>query len=240
MFIIYIMSCAIYIVNYKDDERKQKMINRVKTVGLDAHFVAPVSTTDPRIGEQPITDFEKRNWSIFFQHVDCMRSFLEDTTYDYCIVCEDDVVLSRELKFEIPTAIQLYEETGLDMLLLSYLWPFDVAEDHYFPVLKRFQTYNKSYKIQGYPEDLWGAHMYMFSRAHAKTMVERYTPEYALAEQQAGRPFCTDWQFTKFGSRGLIVPMLGLEEGEVKTDHQGQIDFHRAVFNYHYREDKYV
>jgi len=34
--------------------------------------------------------------------------------------------------------------------------------------------------------------------------------------------------------------MLGLEEGEVKTDHQGQIDFHRSVFNYHYREDKYV
>lgn len=65
MFIIYIMSCAIYIVNYKDDERKRKMINRVKTVGLDAHFVAPVSTSDPRIGEQPITDFEKRNWSIF-------------------------------------------------------------------------------------------------------------------------------------------------------------------------------
>jgi hypothetical protein len=234
------MSCAIYVVNYKDDARREKMVNRVKAVGLDAHFVAPVSTEDPRIGPQHITDFEKRNWSIFFQHVDCMRAFLEDTTYDYCIICEDDVVLSRELKFEIPTAIQLYEETQLDMLLLSYLWPFDVAEDHYFPVLKRYDTYNKSYKIQGYPEDLWGAHMYMFSRAHAKTMVDRYTPEYALAEQQSGRPFCTDWQFTKFGKRGLIVPMLGLEEGEVKTDHQGQIDFHRSVFNYHYREDKYV
>lgn len=234
------MSCAIYIVNYKDDERKQKMVNRVKAVGLDAHFVAPVSTTDPRIGTQPITDFEKRNWSIFFQHVDCMRSFLEDTTYDYCIVCEDDVVFSRELKIEIPTAIQMYEETGIDMLLLSYLWPYNVAEDHYFPVLKRFQTYKQEYKIQGYPEDLWGAHMYMFSRTHAKTMVERYTPEYALAEQQAGRPFCTDWQFTKFGKRGLIVPMLGLEEGEVKTDHQGQIDFHRSVFQFHYREDKYI
>jgi len=234
------MSCAIYIVNYKDDARRQKMVDRVKAVGIDAHFVDPVSTSDPRIGSQPITDFEKRNWSIFFQHVDCMRDFYEKTTYDYCIVCEDDVVLSRDLKYEIPTAIKLYEETQLDILLLSYLWPYDVAEDNYFPVLKKLQTHKQEYKIQGYPEDLWGAHMYMFSRAHAKVLIDRYTPEYALAEQHASRPFCTDWQFTKLGNRGLIVPMLGLEEGEVKTDHQGQIDFHRSVFNYHYREEKYV
>ena len=59
------MSCAIYVVNYKDDSRRKKMVDRVKAVGLDAHFVNPVSTDDPRIGPQPITDFEKRNWSIF-------------------------------------------------------------------------------------------------------------------------------------------------------------------------------
>jgi hypothetical protein len=82
--------------------------------------------------------------------------------------------------------------------------------------------------------------MYFMSRAHAKVLVNRYTPEYALAETQAGRPFCTDWQFTKYGKRGLLVPMVGLEEGEVKTDHQGQIDFHRSVFRYHYREERFV
>ena len=106
----------------------------------------------------------------------------------------------------------------------------------YFPVLNS----TPDWKIQGYPDDLWGAHMYFISKAHAKTLVERYTPEYALAEKEAGRFFCTDWQFTKFGKRGLLVPMVGLEEGEVKTDHQGQIDFHRAVFQYHYREDKFI
>ena len=162
------------------------------------------------------------------------------------------MVLSRKLKDEISTAIHLYKETECDVLLLSYLWPFYVQEDNYFPVLKRYTKYTteetengsivtqKEWKIQGYPEDLWGAHMYMISRAHAKVLIDRYTSEYALAETQAGRPFCTDWQFTKFGNRGLIVPMLGLEEGEVKTDHQGQIEFHRSVFNYHYREDKFV
>jgi hypothetical protein len=73
-------SCAIYVVNYKDDVRREKMIRRVKSIGMDAHFVEPVSTQDTRIVNQPITDFEKRNWSIFFQHVDCMKHFVENTT----------------------------------------------------------------------------------------------------------------------------------------------------------------
>jgi len=216
------------------------MSQRIKAVGLDAHYVDPVSTEDPRIRDQPITEFEKRNWSILFQHVDCMRDFYDKTTFDYCIICEDDVVLSKSLKEEIPIAIRLYEESDRDILLLSYLWPYHVAEDGYFPVLKRIETPNGEYKIQDYPVDLWGAHMYMISRAHAKVLIDRYTPEYGLSETQEGRPFCTDWQFTKYGKKGLIVPMMGLEEGEVKTDHQGQIDFHRAVFQFHYSEEKYV
>ena len=230
------MSCAIYVVNYKDDARRQRMTQRVKAIGLDAHFVRPVSAEDPRVRDQPITDFEKRSWSTLFQHVDSMRDFVENTTYDYCIVCEDDILFSRSLRDEIPQIINLYDQTKLDVLLLSYLWPFDVIENNYFPVLHR----TPEWKIQGYPDDLWGAHMYFMSRAHAKVLVNRYTPEYALAETQAGRPFCTDWQFTKYGKRGLLVPMVGLEEGEVKTDHQGQIDFHRSVFRYHYREERFV
>ena len=231
------MSCAIYVVNYKDDERRRKMSERVKIVGLDAHFVAPVSVEDPRICDKPINDFEKRNWSIFFQHVDCMREFLENTTYDYCIVCEDDVLLSKTLKPQINQIIDIYNKSELDILLLSYLWPYHVpVNNEYFPLIKE----NNAWKVQGYPDDLWGAHMYFFSRAHAKTMVEKYTPEYAMAELRNGRHFCTDWQFTKFGKRGILVPMVGLEEGEVKTDHQGQIDFHRSVYNFHYRAEKFV
>lgn len=236
----YIMkkSCAIYVVNYKDDVRREKMTQRVKSIGMDAHFVDPVSTKDPRIADKPISDFEKRNWSIFFQHVDCMKQFYENTTYDYCIICEDDVLLSRTLKTEIPEIIHLYDKTELDILLLSYLWPYEVPENNYFPVL--YKDTGSKFQIQGYPEDLWGAHMYFMSRTHAKTLVERYTPEYALLQKEQDIPFCTDWQFTKFGKRGLLNPLVGVEEGEVKTDHQGQIDFHRACFEYNYKPDKFL
>lgn len=230
---------AFYVVNYKDDSRRNKMITRLKSIGLDAHFVDPVSTQDPRIRDQPISDFQKRNWSIFFQHVDCMRNFYENTSYDYCIIAEDDVMISRRLTEQLPHIIHLYNKAELDMLLLSYLWPFELQENGYFPMLERETLDNNEYRIHGYPDDLWGAHMYFISRAHAKTLIDRYTPEYAI-QQTPDKPFCTDWQFTKFGRRGLIVPMVGVEEGEVKTDHQGQIDFHRMCFEYNYHPNKFL
>ena len=81
--------------------------------------------------------------------------------------------------------------------------------------------------------------MYFMSKSHAKTLVQRYTPEYAIAQTEE-QPLCTDWQFTKFGKRGLLVPMVGVEEGDVKTDHFGQMDFHRRCFEYNYHPDKFV
>jgi bifunctional N-acetylglucosamine-1-phosphate-uridyltransferase/glucosamine-1-phosphate-acetyltransferase GlmU-like protein len=53
------MSCGLYIVNYKDNERKERMTKRVKQIGLDAHFVKPVNIDDERIKGQPITTFLK-------------------------------------------------------------------------------------------------------------------------------------------------------------------------------------
>ena len=227
------MSYGVYVVNYNDEERRSQMIRRAKSVGIDLHFVDPVSIEDPRIKDQPIDLFEKRNWAILFQHVDCMRDFFEKTTFDYCIVCEDDVGFLRELKNRVPEVIKGFEETNHDIVLLSYLWPYEIVENGYFPV--KYKSDN--FKLHGYPDDLWGAHMYMVSRKHAKTLVDRFTADYAIHEKEEGRHFCSDWQITKYGERGIVYPMLGLEEGEVKTDHTGQIEFHRAVFRFHYRED---
>jgi hypothetical protein len=144
-------------------------------------------------------------------------------------------MFSKTLKKQIPEIIELYDNSNLDILLLSYLWPFEMVENNYFPLLQK----SENLKIQGYPDDLWGAHMYFMSRIHADTLVKRYTSEYAIS-QTPEKPFCTDWQFTKFGNRALLNPMVGLEEGDVKTDHEGQIDFHRRCFLYNYKPEKFV
>jgi hypothetical protein len=243
---------AIYIVSFNDPERKSRMDERFKKNGLYAHYVKPVCNTDPRISAYDINDFEKRVWSIFFQHIDSWRQFYEETNADYCIVCEDDIYISNRLKKQIPEVIQLFKEKSLDILLLSYLWQYNGFDDNFFPVLcsnKPDEEPNENsdkpdewryFELRGYPDDLWGAHMYMVSREHVGRMLERYTPEYAFNCIETGNHFNPDWQFTKWGNRAILSPMIGVEEGNVKTDHQGQINFHRECMRVNYSSEKFV
>ena len=223
---------AIYVVNYNDDERKTRMSQRFAKNGLYAHYVPGVSITDPRISPYEITDFQKRSWAILFQHLDSCRHFYENTSADYAIVCEDDIYISKKLKERMPEIIAGFQQNNLDFLQLSYLWPYPCVGGPHFPEIGR----TENHIFHRYPNDLWGAHMYMFSRSHAQAMLAKFTPEYAFncTNSTTESPFCSDWQITKFGNRALISPVLGVEEGEVKTDHQGQINYHRMCSAAHY------
>lgn len=232
------MSVHVYVVNFQDEERRARMLSRFTKIDMPVTFVDPVYAIDPRICNQNISDFEKRTWAGFFQHVDSMKHFITTASSDneYCIICEDDVHISKNLKEELPEILELYEKTNLDVLLLSYLWPFPIKNtgNHHFP---QFPDSIEHFDLFGYPNDLWGAHMYMISLKHAKTLVERFTPEFAA--EQSDIPFCSDWHITKFGKRALLSPMVGVEEGSVKTDNEGQIAFHRMCFENNYTSDRF-
>ena len=243
---------AIYVVSFNDDERRKRMDERFRKNDVYAHYVKPVYTSDPRISQYDINDAERRNWSIFFQHADSWKQFYEETSADYCIVCEDDVYISNQFQEQMPEIIRQFESQSLDILLLSYLWPYDSFNNTYFPLLpslsslasetqqeeKEWTIFPKyQFQLRKYPDDLWGAHMYMISRKHAGEMLNRYTDKYAIS---CDKPFCTDWQFTKWGNRALLYPMIGVEEGEVKTDHIGQSNFHKECTRAHYSSKKFV
>ena len=227
-------SVAVYIVNFQDEDRKNRMIERFAKLDMIPNFVDPVYTSDERICNKSITDFEKKTWSVFFQHVDSIRDFVNYSEADYCIICEDDVYISKELKNKLPEVIELYNKAKLDIILLSYLWPYEIKNpgDAFFQVKES----TENFELFTYPNDLWGAHMYMFSLKHARKMMQRFTSEFA---SKTDIPFCSDWHITKFGERGILVPMLGVEEGNVKTDHQGQIDFHRQCFEANYDAERF-
>jgi hypothetical protein len=42
------------------------------------------------------------------------------------------------------------------------------------------------------------------------------------------------------GNRALLVPMMAVEEGGTKTDHDGQNEFHRRCFECNYDRDLYI
>lgn len=224
------MNIPIYIVNFNDTDRKQKMIDRFHSVGFVPKFPEPVYTTDPRLCDASKYNLDIRTCAIMLQHLDGIRDFVYNTNSDYCIMCEDDIYISKKFNKEIVSVVDNFKELNLDVLLLSYLINFKI-EKSYFPLIG-------GHSYHTYPDDLWGSQMYMISRKHAKYLLEKYTMEWA--KSNTDKPFSPDWTLTKEGYRAIIYPMLAVEEGIVKCDHQGQINFHREVFECNYNPDKFI
>ena len=208
-----------YVINFKDDARKERMVSRFDQMGIDLHFVNPVLENDPRLQNTPLY---KRTSSIMLQHLDSIRNFYENTSAKYCIVCEDDIHVSKHLHEHLPQIIQDFEAIGLDLLMLGYLYPYGLHGNPHFPMIKATDNYT----YHGYPDDTWGSQMYMISRKHAEFLLNKYTIEFAIQQLEIVH-YNPDWTITKSGKRALISPMLAVEEGDDKSNHQGQTEFHR-------------
>ena len=226
-----------YSINYKDEERREKIKHRFLSLNLSVFFVDPVEITDPRI-ENVTVDIsrEKRTWAIMLQHIDSIRHFVEQTDAEYCVVCEDDIMISKNLVIDMPEFLEQYERLELDILLLGYLLSYSIHDyNPHFPLKHETETY----KYHGYPYDLWGSQMYLVSRRHAKVLIDRYTPEHAI-ENLNITPFNPDWTITKFGNKSIVCPMVAVEEGDTKANLDSEISFHRRCFLQNYREGEFI
>ena len=224
-----------YTFSYKNPIREERMRKQFENEGILLEFVKPVEADDPRLEHAPSNN--KRNWAIMFNHMDMMAAFVaSDATYG--IFCEDDVCIRKTLKQYIPEVVNGFNRFKFDVLLLSYLTTyapvtFHKHENHFeYDIPIMFMTY--------YP-DIWGAHMYMLSKESAQRFLDMFNVDYAIRTltDTSLSYFSPDWTFTKHGRRGLIYPMLGVEKGEVATDHHGQAQFHKQCYDFHFNPEKY-
>jgi len=220
----------LYCINFMDEERRIKMMDRFEGQELTLHFVDPVYTTDSRI--DPCLN--KRVTSIMLQHMDSIRHFYETSTTPYAIICEDDILLSKHFATDLPRIMNRYKELNLDVLLLGYLLPIRLTKDT--PDFKPLDEI-EGYTFYDFPYHLWGSQMYLIRREHAKFLLDKYTIAYAKAD--LGRPYNPDWTLTKDGKKALLYPMLALEEGLEKSNHEGQSDYHLNCFFTNYNSDVY-
>lgn len=220
------MDIAMYCINFMDEERRVKMMDRFDGQGLTLHFVDPVYTTDSRIDSR----LDKRVSSIMLQHMDSIRHFYE-TTRPYAILCEDDILLSKHFATDLPRIVDRYKELKLDVLLLGYLLPIRLTKDN--PEFK-FLDEIEGYTFYDFPYHLWGSQMYLIHREHAKFLLDKYTMDYATAD--LGRPYNPDWTLTKDGKKALLYPMLALEEGTEKSKIHAQSTFHMNCFLTNYSD----
>ena len=228
----YMTHIPIYVVNYKNEERKQKMSTRFNDLGLGLIFTDPVNNDDPRLKYLPY----KRTCAIMLQHLDSVKHFLEKTSYKHCIICEDDIMIHNDFHNQLPIILDNFDQMELDTLLLGYLLPFSyIPSNHHFPFI---QQNNNGYSYYGYPDDIWGSQMYLISRKQGEALLNKFTPEFALTHLDDVH-YNPDWTITKDGKRAIIYPMLAVEEGVTNTDHVGQNDFHRTCFERNYKDGVY-
>lgn len=221
-----------YVINFKDDARKERMVSRFDQLGIELHFVNPVYENDPRMENTPLY---KRTSAIMLQHLDSIRDFYENTSEKHCIVCEDDIHISKHLHEHLPQIIQDFDTLELDLLLLGYLYRYGVQGNSHFSLLKQ----NENYTYHWYPDEIWGSQMYLISRKHAETLLNKYTIEFAV-EQLEKVHYNPDWTITKFGKRALISPMLAVEEGDNKSNNEGQNEFHRTCHLNNYNPNVHI
>jgi len=223
----------IYCLSFKNPTRKLEMENRFKQLNLDCIFYDGVDLDDPRMQNNI-------GWSIMLGALDIIKKFY-DSEKEFGIFCEDDVFIHKDLKIMLPSIIEDFKLMNLDILLLGYLVPFEI-KSHYsnFELKSYDQTLN--YVYHNYPDDLWGGQMFMFSKKHAKYLLEKYTIEYAnktLIDNTLS-PFSGDFTLTKQGNRALIYPMLAVETADKIYSDYGQDIFHKNCNKQNYDSTIYI
>ena len=211
-----------------DDGRRLRMAARFTLTGVPVTFVDPtpidVVRSEAIFSKIRIPDrFDFRVVTITLNHMKMLRRFLDETSAEYGVFCENDVHLRLSLKADLPKMVEHCQRQALDVLLLGYLMPWRDA----------------SPGVYAYGEDFWGAQMYMLSRPYAKRLVEELTLERAL--RRPSDPLSPDWTITKIGKHARVSPMLAIEEGEL-TDQSdaGQVEFHQRCFEAQYAPSLYT
>lgn len=234
---------TVYCINFNDHNRRKKMTRRFQTLNLPYHFTEPVYKTDPRLNHSDINKKHKRTYSIMLQHLDSLRHYLDNTseTDQFCIVCEDDIMISNQIRESLPEILCKFVELDLDIMLLGYLWTqkIDPYSNGHFPLLSS----SRNFVYTGYPDDLWGSQLYIVSRKHARYLLNNFPSEYIFKGFGDGKeplPYNPDWIITKMGRRAIISPMIAVEEGSTKTDNCGQNEFHRQCFLANYMEGRFI
>lgn len=226
----------IYIISYKNPPRKMRMTERFNKCGIEPIFTPEVLSNDSRLSEAPTE--AKRTWAIMLQHLDAVKHFY-DSKSEHCIICEDDINISKNIVKEIPEIIGVFNKLQLDQMLLGYLLPYKIEmhtclHKQYFGIIDKTDNFT----IHHYPNDIWGCQMYMISRSYAKYLLDTYTISYAL-KNIGNVTYNPDWIITKNGTRGLIVPMMAVEEGDNLSTDKEQNEYHHRCYTTNYNPDRY-
>jgi GR25 family glycosyltransferase involved in LPS biosynthesis len=233
----------VYCLSLNNEERKQNMKRRFDQIGIDCKVYEGVTFENLRIYDKNIDDKTKRVWSCMYGHLDMINEFYYNSEKEYGIFCEDDLYIHKSFKELLPKIILDFKILKLDVLLLSYLLP--IKPEHYpdtFPI--KYGSVTKiPFTFHEYPEDTWGAQMYMMNKSYAKYLLDKYYHNYAdsTISNPDLIPFSSDWIITKdTKQRALLSPLLAVEDGNFHYSDKSQAKFHADCYHIHFDTNIFI
>lgn len=236
------MTTRFYCLTFHNPERRSVMQKRFDTLSIPVTFQDGVEFSDPRISRFEVDNNIKRLLSCTYGHLDAIQTFLEQSKDgEYGVFCEDDVYLHTSLPTDLPAITETFRTLDLDVLLLGFLTPYPISNQAC--LIGRIGVGER--KVYTYPDDQWGAQMFMLSRAQAKYLVEKYAHtdyvERSLIQENRLTPFSPDWIYTKKANkRALVYPMYAVEEGVIASTDPNYVSFHRRCHICNYNPDTFV
>lgn len=224
-----ILNCQFYCLSYNNDKKVSDMEHRFAELNIECKFYSGVKSDDERL-KKSIGNYNKRNWAITYSHLDIMYDFYYNNPNKYAIICEDDILIHKEIKKILKNILSDFNVLNLDILLLGYVLPYKLSNLYTMYPLKCSMPCDSYFKYHEYPEYLSGSHMYMITKHYAKHVLNKYFKNYAGIIDNS---FLIDKTIIKEGNRALLYPMLAIEN-EYQND-----DYHKLCHRIHYTE-KYI
>lgn len=216
----------LYIINCNNNGRKERMENRMKTLNLNFEIVKGIEKDDLFLPQKVST----LPTAIMLSHLKAIRKFVQSGE-EIGIIGEDDIHLKKTFPDDILAVTEKFKKMQLDVLLLGYLINFDIRPYYNFQLIEKMDPYS----YHEYPDDLWGAQLYMISRKYGQYLLDKYNLEYLLSNTD--KNFSSDWIITKDGKRAAIYPMLAIEEGNTASDIPMYMDYHSSCRNFNLTPD---
>ena len=191
----------VYVINGRNN-RKELMKNKLNSLEIPFEFINGVSPEDNRI--KKISQNNIHAAPCMFAHLDAISNFLNNSSKEFAIICEDDLKIIPSFKNDMEFILNNFINMKIDIMLLGYL----IYENILYENIKNNFSKKNKYSFYDYHNNLWGAQMYMISKKYAKEIISTYTIDWTFKNT----PFSSDWTITKNGNKCLVYPMLAIED----------------------------
>ena len=209
-------------------KKTENMISKFKNLDINCKFYCGTINNYDKIYSRKFNKHKKRQLSMTNSHLNIFKDFYHNKNSKYAIICEDDIIMHKEIKNILNKVIMDFTVLDLDILLLGYMLPYKISNynSSLYNLIADMPT-DSEFKYYNYPYFLSGTQMYIISKNYAKYILDKH---YIMNYRNVTN-FTIDKVLIHDGNRALIYPMLAMENSEQKDP------YHKLCHKIHYNEN---